>query len=75
MEVSLKTMFLKSFVKKMTFLITFLLLEHLNKIGVVERNIRSLQEMARTMLLESGLSSGFWAKAIKPFVISKTVFS
>ena len=32
--------------------------------GVAERKNRSLQEMARTMLSESGLSSGFWAEAI-----------
>ena len=31
---------------------------------VIERKNRSLQEMARTMLLESGLSKGFWAKAV-----------
>ena len=31
---------------------------------VVERKNKSLQEIARTMLLESGLSKGFWAKAV-----------
>ena len=31
---------------------------------VVERKNRSLQEMVRTMLIESGLSKGFWAEAI-----------
>ena len=32
--------------------------------GVVERKNRSLQEMARTMLLNSGISKGFWAEAV-----------
>ena len=32
--------------------------------GVVERKNISLQEMARTMLFESGLPKGFWVKAI-----------
>ena len=32
--------------------------------GVDERNNKSLQEMARIMLLESGLSKGFWAKTV-----------
>ena len=32
--------------------------------GVVERKNRSLQEMAKTMLLESGLSKGFWVEVV-----------
>ena len=32
--------------------------------GVVERKNRSLQEIARTMFLESGLSKSFWAKIV-----------
>ena len=32
--------------------------------GVVERKNRSLQEIGRTMLIESGLTKSFWAEAI-----------
>ena len=32
--------------------------------GVVDRKNRSSQEMAKIMLLESGLSKGFWAEAV-----------
>ena len=32
--------------------------------GVVERNNRSLQEMARTMLHENNLTKHFWAEAV-----------
>ena len=32
--------------------------------GVVERKNKSLQEMARTMLLESGFLKGFWAETV-----------
>ncbi|XP_075079784.1 uncharacterized protein LOC142165038 [Nicotiana tabacum] len=32
--------------------------------GVVEKNIRTLEEMARTMLIDSGIAKNFWAEAV-----------
>ena len=52
-----------NFVKKMEFFINFPLQEPQQN-GVVERKNRTLQEMARTMLLEYNLPSYFWVEAI-----------
>ncbi|XP_070049622.1 uncharacterized protein [Nicotiana tomentosiformis] len=32
--------------------------------GIVERKNRTLQDMARTMLIDSGIAKGFWAEAV-----------
>lgn len=37
---------------------------HLNKNEVIEHKNRSLEEMARTMLLESSLPKNFWAETV-----------
>ncbi|XP_075079879.1 uncharacterized protein LOC142165163 [Nicotiana tabacum] len=34
------------------------------KNGIVERKNRSLEEMARTMLIDSGIATNFWAEAV-----------
>ena len=51
------------FVKKMVLVIIFLHLELHNKNGVVERKNRSLQEMAKTLLIDFSLPQYFWAEA------------
>ena len=55
--------------------IVILLLGHPQQNGVVERNNRSLEELARTMLNESGLPKYFWADAVytASYVLNKTL--
>ena len=55
MEKNLKILVLMHIVMKMKLFITSLLLELLNKNGVVERKNRTLKEMTRTMLCENNL--------------------
>ena len=64
MENSLKTMHLKSFAIIYALCINFHHLELHKKNRVVERNNRSIQEMARTMINENSLSKCFWAEAV-----------
>ena len=64
MEENLKIILLKLFFNENGISYNFSSLRTPQQNGVVERKNRSLQEMARTMLLESGLSKGFGAEAV-----------
>ena len=59
MKVSLETMTLNYFVMKMTLLITFLVLEHLNKMGLLKGRTCHYKKWVETLVLESGLSKDF----------------
>ena len=48
----------------MVITINFFALRTLQHIGVAERKNRTLEEMAKTMLITSCLSMNFWAEAI-----------
>ena len=59
MVLSLKTHALLTIVMSMVLIIIFLLQEHPNRTGVVERKNRTLEDMARTMLIASGPRRNF----------------
>ena len=64
MEENLKMLNLRVFVTSKELNIHFQLLELPNKMGVVERKNRTLQEMARTIIHENNLPNYFWAEAV-----------
>ena len=61
---SLKMIFLKKIVKRMVFTIIFPFQGHHNKMEIVERKNRSLQEMAKTMLNDHSTPKHLWSEAV-----------
>ena len=64
MGLSLRMLTSNHYVKRMVFSITSLHREHLNKIGVLERESKTMQRMTRTMLCENSLPKHFYRKAM-----------